>query len=151
MSFIYPEIYEYVRELSSRINVLYHINPRIYIIYSNKNVEIEGSCMPAYRKDRMYLEVIIPYNYTTFGKKHQAEVASTLVHEYGHYLTELSLKAKDRIALARAYEQSQKVRKYDEQSNWTTTKRLAKQLGLWNKLFFRVCRESYYTSNLKFD
>jgi len=151
MSFIYPEIYKYLQELSNKINELYNINPRIYIVYSKENTSIEGSCMPAYRKDRIYLEVIIPHTYKTFGKKHQVEVASTLIHEYGHYLTEITLKGKERVESSREYEQSQRKRKYNEQSNWTLTKKLAKQLGLWNKLFFKVCKESYYTSNLKFD
>jgi hypothetical protein len=129
---------------------MYDVDPKIYIIYDQKLNAIEGSCMPAYRVDRMFLEVIIPRTYITFGKKRKLEVAATLMHEYGHYLTDLYITGKERIKLSDEYNKSLFVRRCVEQANWTTTKQIAQNLGMWNKEFYKVCRESYYTSYLKY-
>ena len=150
MPSIYCEIFSVVEDISKQLDELYKINPRVYIIFSQKNTKIEGSCQPEYRISRMYLEIIIPNNYTTFGKKRKVEVISTVIHEYGHYLAEIKLTGKERMRLGQEYGQNNFVRKCVEQSNWTTTKRLAQQLGLWNKYFYNVCKEYYYTSNLTY-
>ena len=150
MPSIYYEIFQFIEEISEQINTLYNINPKVYIIFSQKNDAIEGECQSAYRIDLIYLSIIIPNNYVTFGKKHKTEVLSTLIHEYSHYITDIQLTVKERMKLDREYENSLFVRRCVEQSNWTMTKHLAQQLGLWNKYFYNVCKESCYTSNLKY-
>jgi len=148
---IYVDVYKYIQELGNKINELYKIDPKVYLVFSNKNKVIEGLCQPMYKASQMYISIIIPYNYTTFGKKRQLEVASTLIHEYAHYVTELSFTGKERMKYANAYAENQLFRRCTEQSNWTMTKHLAEQLGMWNKHFYTVCKESYYTSNLKYN
>lgn len=144
----YCKIVEYIEELSAQINDIYNIQPKVFLRF-NQNNEIGGSTIPAYRISDMYIELDIPHNYT-FGKKRRAILACMLIHEYCHYIESLSISGKERIDSVTKYIDDQKYRCADEQRNWTATKRLAKRLGLWSKLFYDVTCTHYYTTLLHF-
>jgi len=145
----YGEIIEYIASLSARINAIYDITPPVCIRF-NQNGDVSGSAVAAYRISDMYIEVCIPHNYVLCCTKHRILLAIILIHEYCHYITSLGMKACERTLSAEEYQIDQSVRRADEQKNWTATKKLAKELGLWNKLFFNMAKDYAYTAALTY-
>lgn len=144
----YCEIFEYTQDLSEQINNMYNIQPIVYLMF-NQDKNLSGAAIVAYKLSDMYIELNIPYNFT-FGRKHKMEFACILVHEYCHYIDATTMSAKQRVLSVQKYTDNHEYKKADEYRNWTATKRLAKKLGLWNKAFYAVIQEYYYTSTLKF-
>jgi len=142
------EIIEHVEDISERINVVYDIRPGILIVF-NQYREVGGASVSMYKTPDMYIELTIPHNYT-LGRKNKVTIIVILVHEYCHYLKSLEMGSYERVASVQRYQKDQLIRRADEQRNWNATKKMAKKLGLWNKLFYSIARECYYTSALQF-
>ena len=142
------EIIEHVEDISERINVVYDIRPGILIVF-NQYREVGGASVSMYKTPDMYIELTIPHNYT-LGRKNKVTIIVILVHEYCHYLKSLEMGSYERVASVQRYQKDQLIRRADEQRNWNATKKMAKKLGLWNKLFYNIARECYYTAALQF-
>ena len=91
----YCKIIEYIEELSTRINVIYDIQPEIFLRF-NQNDEIGGSTIPMYKASDMYIELDIPHSYT-FGKIHRITLTYMLIHEYCHYIEALAISGRERV------------------------------------------------------
>ena len=137
-----------MKNLSGRINCIYDIQPKIFLRF-NQNSEVGGAAILMYNISDMYIELNIPHNYT-FGRKHRTTLACILIHEYCHYIDALTMSNKVRADNMAVYMNSSKRRCLEEQCNWTATKRLAKKLKLWNKLFYEAVCEWDYTTALRF-
>lgn len=144
----YCTIVEHIEDLSERINNMYGIQPKVFLRF-NQNNTVDGAAILTYRTPDMYIELNIPHNYT-LGKTHKTVLACVLIHEYCHYIDALTMSGKERVDNMTAYENDQKCRRAEEQRNWTATKKLAKKLGLWNKLFYKVACNCNYTATLQF-
>jgi len=142
------DIIEYVKDISGRINAMYNVRPGISIVF-NQYVEIGGASVSMYKTPDMYIELAIPHNYT-LGRENRVTIAVVIIHEYCHYLKSLEMGSHERVVSVQQYQTDQLIRRADEQRNWNATKKMAKKLGLWNKLFYSIARECYYTSALQF-
>ena len=143
------EIIEHVKDISGCINDMYNVRPGISIVFINQYREVGGASVSMYKTSDMYIELTIPHNYT-LGRKNKITIAVVIVHEYCHYLKSLEMGSRERVVSVQQYPADQLIRRADEQRNWNATKKMAKNLGLWNKLFYNIARECYYTSALQF-
>ena len=148
MSNVYIQIYERVIELSEEINGLYDIDPMINIKIDKSAGVFTGECTTTYKKPAMYIDLFIPSNIITFGKKNKTTLDMILIHEYCHYMKALKLCANDRQKDSDDYTKYISERKQDERKTWRQTKALALQLGLWNKMFFKSLRTYVYSSDI---
>lgn len=144
------EIIEHVKDISGRINAMYNVRPGISVVFNqHKDIEIGGASVSMYKVPDMYIELTIPHNYT-LGRKNKVTITVVLIHEYCHYLKSLEMGSHERIASVQQYQANQLIRRADEQRNWNATKKMAKKLDLWDKLFYSIARECYYTAALQF-
>ena len=127
---------------------MYNIQPKVLLVFSH-NRKAGGFAVCTYRVSDMYIELEIPHTYT-FGCKNKTNLTVILIHEYCHYIDSLKIKGYERVDGTEEYQNDLTTKKLDEQRNWTATKNLAKKLGLWNRQFYAVIKECYYTTALKF-
>jgi len=144
----YSAIIDFVEKLSTQINNIYDICPKIFLRFNQEN-KSGGSAVLAYRISDICIELDIPHNYT-FGKVNRVTLACMLVHEYCHYLDALTMLGRERVDNTNKYLNDQEYKRLEEQRNWTATKKLAKKLGLWNKLFYNRAHKCHYTTLLQF-
>ncbi len=142
----YCEIIDYMEELSSQINNMYDICPEVFLRF-NQNHKIEGKVPLMYRISDMYIELDIPHNYTLADR---IMIIGMLIHEYCHYIDSLTMSGRERANNGIKYVNNQNHRRLDERRTWTATKRLAKELDLWNKPLYNAICECYHTTVLQF-
>lgn len=142
----YCELIDYIEDLSVRINDMYDICPEVFLRLNQSN-KIEGKVPLMYRISDMYIELDIPHNYTLADR---IMIIGMLIHEYCHYIEALTMSGRERANNGIKYVNNQNHRRLDEQRTWTATKRLAKELGLWNKPLYNAIRMCYHTTVLQF-
>ena len=144
----YCEIVECAKDLSMQINSIYNVCPKIFLNFNSVN-EVGGSTGIYYRIHDMYIELDIPHNYT-FGRVHRNEFIFMFIHEYCHYIDALTMSGKDRVNSITNYLNNSQYKCLDERRNWTTVKRVAKKLKLWNKPLYNAIRNYSYTAAIRF-
>lgn len=145
----YCGIIKYIENLSARINKMYGITPPVCVRFNQTN-NIGGAAIAMYKIPDMYIVVHLPYNYMLRCPKDHTILAITLIHEYCHYIAALHMNASERIVSVEKYHKDHSEKRADEQRNWTATKKLAKELGLWNKRFYNAIKGYSFSTLLKY-
>lgn len=145
----YNFIIDLIENTSAQINEIYDICPHIFLIF-NQNVELSGSAITAYRISDMAIELHIPHNFIAKEKNNQIILMCMLIHEYCHYIEALTMSGRARVKNINDYNKCSNCRRLEERRNWTATKKLAKKLGLWNKLFYTAAKTCQFTTALRY-
>jgi len=88
------------------------------------------------KSSKIYIHIPMKSNLRTL--KEDLEI--TVIHEFGHYLHHCALGTdKARKADMEMYLDSTSYCRKDERENWLRTRKLAKQLRLWNKNSLAMC------------
>jgi len=147
--FIIYKMYKRIKNLSNKINNMYKVSPQIFIRFEDTDTQVNGSCITSYKKSDIILEINLPSNFG-YKKKEALFIDMVLIHEYCHYIEALSVPAKTRKELIFKYIESSKERMRDEKKTWRQTKKMAKCLGLWNKLFYNNTQQCLYACDLTY-
>jgi len=146
---MFDQIYFRVVELSSAINALLNVNPRIIINFGSVGSDPYGACMIISKKSAMYITLNFPENFK-WDKNNRVFVDMMLCHEYCHYIEDSLLFAKDREQSINNYLESAQLRAQDERKTWRRTKELAIQLGLWHKPFYNIVKKCMHASDIRY-
>lgn len=152
---IYDKLVDYTELISKKVEERYPDKDfsllDIWLVLSDKPSDgvYDGVCHVAYKKNSMRIEMFLP-NIDSVTAAVKRNIAVVLVHEYCHYVDAISNSAKVRHADGAKYETDSQHVHQDEVKNWSRTKDLLIDLGLWSKRTYNICRKYKHTSHLEF-
>lgn len=96
----------------------------------------------------MYVKIFVPHSVNL--KKHKMILTTIIIHEHCHYVDNYNMSIKERAESSNAYIKDPNARKIDEMRTWRSTKRVAKELGIWTKELFDEIKQFHFSSRLTF-
>lgn len=137
-----------MQELSVQACSLLNVPQPVIQIILCAGKDFDGGMHSRYKKEKMYIELKLPH--TLKFQKDKLLIAAITIHEHCHYKDSFEMTPKERKKSLDEYLNNQHKRAADEKRTWRCTKKVAKNLGLWTKKFFKEVKTCEYASELTF-